>query len=146
VAGDLYNYYTERCQHPEEQAWVLCMLGEMHEARQWYASAGSLYSRALNCYPSAKAAFRLCRALFMQGLYEDCVAAYELGVSHAAVPQILDDGPVYADSSKILVAQALHELGRVEEARTMARQYAGVFPHSEAALELCSRICGEEKP
>ena len=142
VAGDLLEAYREKCDHPEELAWVLCLVGEMHEARENYRAAIDCYRRAIDARPSAKAAFRLCRAEFKREHWPGCANAYQLGLSYRDVPQVLDDGPVYADSSKLLVAHALWALGKVEEARDMARECARLFPGSAAAAELRDRICG----
>jgi hypothetical protein len=145
VAGDLYDHYVALCMEPEEQAWVLCMVGEMYEGRQDYDKAASLYRRALNCHKSAKAAFRLCRAEFQMKSWRLCVRAYEAGISYSAEPQILDDGPLYASSSKILVAQAYSNLGMNLQAREMARECALLFPKSGAVADLVESICGSTR-
>jgi len=142
VTGDLCDYYMEHAEQPEEQAWLLCMIGEMWESRLCYDRAAILYQRALNFHPSAKAAFRWCRAEFLRKNWELCLQAYELGLSHESAPQIMDAGPVYADSSKLFVAQAYWELGRKNDARDMARECARLFPASGAVADLVESICG----
>jgi tetratricopeptide (TPR) repeat protein len=145
VAGDLYDHYGERCVEPEEQAWVLCLLGEQYESRQSYDTAARLYRRALSCHRSAKAAFRLCRAGFQMKSWRLCVNAYEQGISYSGESQILDDGPIYADSSKILVAQAYSNVGMMGEARAMALECARLFPRSGAVADLVDSILGSGK-
>jgi len=122
---------------------VLCMIGEMYENQSDYAQAATHYRRALLQHPSAKAAFRLCRSEFMRRHWENSLAAYERGLSHTNVPQILDDGPVYADSSKLFVAQAYKELGKMAQAKEMARECARLFPRSGAVADLVESICGD---
>ena len=145
VDGDLYDAYEERSEHAEEDAWVLCMIGEMWEARSVYSKAARHYHRALQCHPSSKAAFRLCRAEFLMGNWNACLGAYQLGLNYRDAPQVLDDGPVYADSSKLLVAQAYNNLGRMTEARDVARECARLFPSSGAVAELVDSILGGSK-
>jgi tetratricopeptide (TPR) repeat protein len=144
VAGDLYDAYGDKSEQPEEQAWVLCMIGEMYEARGGYDLATRHYKRALGCHTSPKAAFRLCRAEFMRRNWVGCLEAYERGLSLATFPQILDDGPVHADSSKLFVAHAYKELGKMEQAREMARECARLFPRSGAVADLVESICGSD--
>lgn len=142
VSGDLLGKYLEVSTCDEERAWVLSMVGEMWEAREDYGRAVDYYDRAVAAYPSAKAAFRKCRARFMQKMWRECVQAYELGVSYSSESQVLDAGPVYADSSKILVAHALVELGEVARARAMVDEAAARFPSSAAVVALRERIHG----
>ena len=73
------------------------------------------------------------------------MGAYQEGLLYKDVPQVLDDGSVYADSSKILVAHAYRELGRVSEAKDMARECARLFPHSGAVADLVASLCGGGK-
>ena len=143
VVNDLLPDYEIVSEQPEELAWVLCMVGEMFEARTDYMMASVLYRRALSHHNSAKAAFRLCRSEFMRRHWENSLAAYERGLSHTNVPQILDDGPVYADSSKLFVAQAYKELGKMAQAKEMARECARLFPRSGAVADLVESICGD---
>ena len=136
----LVGYYLSRDPLAEEAAWVLSMFGEMHESRGDYDSAASLYLQALDRYPSAKAAFRLCRARFMRKDWRACIDAYELGASHLKVPQVLDLGPVYEQSSWLLVAQSYFELVEYEDARLFVDKAALAFPDSSAVLALRDRI------
>lgn len=145
VAGDLLDAYVDRSEQPEEQAWVLCMVGEMYEARGAYDLAVRHYFRALDAHESSKGAFRMCRGEYMRKNWKGCVDAYELGLSYADRPQILDDGPVYADSSKLFVAYAYKELGKMEQAREMVLECARLFPRSGAVADLVESICGSEK-
>jgi tetratricopeptide (TPR) repeat protein len=140
VVDSLLPAYAALHPRDEERAWVLCMVGEMLEARNEYATAASYYEEAVEVYPSAKAAFRLCRASFLREDWRGCLDAYELGKRFVSAPQVLDLGPVYEDSSKILVAEAHHQLGHAEEARALATEVARLFPRSAAVAALRDRI------
>lgn len=142
VSGALLGRYLEASKCAEERAWVLSMVGELWEAREDYGRAVDYYERATGAYPSAKDAFRACRARFLQRRWRECVDAYELGLSFLSESQVLDAGPVYADSSKLLVAQALVELGESSRAREMVDEAAAKFPCSSAVVALRERIHG----
>ena len=144
VVASLLPAYEAKSVMAEELAWVLSTAGELLEAREDYAGACELYERATRAYPSSKAAFRLCRARFMSGDFGGCLAAYELGVSYLAEPQVLDDGPGYADSSKILVAQAYFELGRGDEARALVEEVSRLFPRSAPVAALRDSVVGKK--
>ena len=132
----LVGYYLSRPAPAEEAAWVLSMFGEMHEAKEDFEHAEIHYLSALSYYPSSKTAFRLCRARFMRKDYRGCIAAYEQGVANLKLSQVLDLGPVYEHSSKLLVAQALCELGEHVRAREVIDEAAQVFPGSSSVLAL----------
>jgi hypothetical protein len=122
--------YLDLSLWPEERAWASCMIGEIHESREDYAGASEWYTRALAEHPSSKAAFRLCRSRFHQCMWQGCVDAFRLGVSNGAVLQLLDNGPVYEDMSRILVASALEKIGRLPESVEMCRTAVAAFPHN----------------
>ena len=141
VAPDLVpailNQYLEVSLWPEERAWACCMRGEICEQHEDYAEASEWYTRALAEHPSSKAAFRLCRSRFHECKWQECVDAFKIGVENKVVLQLLDNGPVYEDMSKILVAAALDKLGRLGEAVLMCREALNAFPHnSNLALML----------
>jgi tetratricopeptide (TPR) repeat protein len=135
----LLNAYLNAAAAPEEVAWVLCMVGEMWEAREDFKTAAYYYERALGWYQSSKAAWRLCRARFMEKDYVGCAEAYEDGVVMRNAPQILDDGPVYAESSKILAGQAHFELGHYDFALELIEDAAKHFSSSQTVLALLER-------
>jgi hypothetical protein len=139
----LVGYYLSRFALAEEAAWVLSMFGEMHEAKEDFAHAETHYLSALSQYPSSKTAFRLCRARFMQKDWRGCVEAYEQGVASLGYSQVLDLGPVYEHSSKLLVAQALCELGEHARAKTVIDEAVRAFPGSSTVLALRDNICGK---
>jgi hypothetical protein len=117
VAGKLLPFYLECSTQGEEAAWVLCMVGEMHEKAGELAEAARLYQEALRCHSSSRAAFRLCRVCFLRNDWAGCIAAHDTGMLYLSCPQVLDSGPIYAHSSKLLVAQAHFELGDKVKAR-----------------------------
>jgi hypothetical protein len=80
----------------------------------------------------------------LQENWSDCVTAYELGVKFAKEPQVLDLGPVYADSSKLLVAEAYYQLGKIDAARAMIDEVSKIFPKSAAVASFRNRIFGRQ--
>ena len=142
VSDALLPKYLEVSVHPEEQAWVLSMVGEMWEAKERYDVAARLYEDALQAYSSPKAAFRLSRVAFMRKEWRECVEAYDRGVAMLATLQILDDGPVYEHSGKIFAAQACHTLGEVKRAKTLVTEAAQAFSGSSLVAALREKICG----
>ena len=132
---------AEGRQH-EERAWVLCMVGELWEAKEDFTGAAYYYELALDEYKSSKAAWRLCRARFKDRDFSSCVLAYELGVSMKDEHQILDDGPLYADSSKIFAGVAYCELGQLDRGRELLEEAAKAFPTSEAIQVLLAQVEG----
>jgi hypothetical protein len=143
VTRALLPLYASLCPQPEEKAWVLSMVGEMHEVHEQYVEASLCYDEAVEVYPSSKAAFRLCRAFFLMENWKDCIGAYELGQKFSKEPQVLDAGPVYEDSSKILVAEAYCKLGMMDDAKAVANDVAKLFPRSAAVQSLRDRILGK---
>lgn len=142
-AEALLRLFLGRSDWPEERAWALTMVGEMKEMTGKLEEAEWLYLRSLDEHPGAKTAFRLCRVHHARGNWKECVEAYELGLEHAANVhlQTLDDGPIYADMSKILVASALHQMGQDTGARQACLEALKIWPENEPLLEL-ARVLG----
>ena len=144
VTSDLLPAYLQVATTKEEVAWVHSMVGEQWEVLGKLGAAGLHYTRALSAYPSSKTAWRLCRVFFRLRDWKNCVAAYEQGVANLATPQLLDLGPVYEHASKILVAQAHHELGNKDLARKFIGEVRRAFPESRPVALLYESICGED--
>ncbi len=136
VTGSLLPYYLERVVHGEEAAWVLSMVGEMHEQAGEFAKAEERHVEALKHFPSAKTAFRLCRTRYMRSDWIGCIEAFETGLRNRSSVQVLDVGPVYEHSSKLLVAQAHFELGRKTEARRIIDEAVSAFGDTVTPLIL----------
>lgn len=136
VAGSLLPYYLECCVHGEEAAWVLSMVGEMHERAGELVEAERRFGEALRYFTSAKAAFRLCRVRFLRGNWAGCIEAFETGLLHRSAAEVLDIGPVYEHSSKLLVAQSYYELGKKPEARRMIDEAVAAFGGTVTPLVL----------
>jgi|WetSurSiteA1Bulk_404760.scaffolds.fasta_scaffold18819_2 hypothetical protein len=117
VTGVLLPFYLARCVHGEEAAWVLSMVAEMHEQAGELLKAEKLLVDALKHYMASKAAFRLCRVRFLLNDWQGCIEAYKMGLLYQSSAQVLDMGPVYVHSSKLLVAQSYFELGDMAMAR-----------------------------
>ena len=132
LALAVLDRYLDVSLWPEERAWASCLQGEIYEQREDYIKASEWYERALAEHPSSKAAFRLCRSRFHECKWQECVDAFQIGVENKAVLQLLDNGPVYEDMSKILVSSALEKLGRLPEAVAMCRDAVVAFPHNSS--------------
>ena len=128
LAMAVLDRYLDVSLWPEERAWACCLRGEIHEQREEYDKASEWYERALAEHPSSKAAFRLCRSRFHECKWQECVDAFQIGIENKATLQLLDNGPVYEDMSRILVAAALDKLGRLREAAAMCLQAVEAFP------------------
>ena len=143
VTDSLLSYYLRVATSPEEKAWVLSTVGEQWEAKGAYANAAEHYTAATQVYQSSKAAFRLCRARFLQEEWSKCIEAFNLGVMYLSTKhQVLDSGPVYEHSSKILVAQAYSEMGDKEKAKTLIDEAAMAFEGSSTVQQLRNQIHG----
>jgi hypothetical protein len=127
----ILDLYLRRSTWPEERAWACAMGGEVHEAAGDHAQAVGWYQSSLAEHPGAKSAFRLCRTLFQLGRWEESVVAYHQGVANKATLQLLDNGTVYEDASKILAATCLGKLGKWGEAIDMCQQAIVAFPKNE---------------
>ena len=142
VSDSLLPQYLETTTEVEEMAWVYCMVGELWEQRGDLAKAGSYFNDAIDCFPSPKNYFRLCRLKFLDAQWQDCITAYEKGVALSTSIQVCDLGPVYADSSKILVAQAYWELGNKVKAQELMVEVSKAFPTAVAVQAMCKMMTG----
>jgi len=141
LAIAVLDKYMDCSLWPEERAWACSMRGEIHEkVEEDYELASSWYERSLREHPGTKAAFRLCRSRFHAGKWQEAIDAFQMGVENKVVMQLLDNGPVFEDMSKILVAAALAELGRTNEAKTMCSEALKSFPHNAALKALHDKL------
>ena len=140
LAERLLDTYLEESTWAEERAWACSMLGEMAEARDDFAKASWYYEKALAEYPGVVNACRLCHSRFLEGRWDDAVAAYDLAMRNKSYPQLLDGGEAHEDATKILVVGALRKLGRVAEAREMCRELAARFPRSAPIAEMLQKL------
>jgi len=136
----LLALYLERSVWPEERGWAIAMVGEMRERSEDWTRASLLYLKSLDEHPGAKTAFRLCRTRFMMQDYRGAVEAFDLGCANKTVHQVLDDGALYEDMTKILVASALDELGERERAKQVCAEALTAFPGVMALRDLASKL------
>lgn len=136
LAARLLEKYLNRSNWAEERAWACCMRGEIDELADRNLEAVYWYAKSLVEHPGTKAAFRLCRAQFKLGRWQDAIDAYEQGIANKVVAQLLDDGEIYEDASKILVAVCLRKLGRLEDAVRFCREARAAFPNNAALAAL----------
>ena len=142
VTDSLLPHYLSMATEPEEKAWVLSTVGEQWEAKGAYANAAEHYMTATQMYQSSKAAFRLCRVRFLQEDWRKCIEAYDLGVMYSSKMQMLDFGPVYELSSKILAAHAYSELGDMDKATKTIDEAAEAFEGNSSVNQLQEKIHG----
>ena len=136
----LVDRYLDVSLWPEERAWACSMVGEVHEERGDFARASSWYERSLAEYPGSKSAYRLCRSRFREEKWRECLDAYEVGESNRSVLHLLDDGPAYADRSKILVASALEKLGEYRRSLEVCEEVVGLYPGESNLLLLRDQL------
>jgi glycosyltransferase involved in cell wall biosynthesis len=140
-ASRLLDRYLVASTWAEERAWAYCIRGEIDESTQDYDLASRWYESALREFPSSsKAAYRLCRSRFHEHKWQESIDAYHLGVGNETTVQQLDDGEVYADASKILVAACLRRLGRRDEAIAMCEDALWAFPGSTGILGMLAGL------
>jgi glycosyltransferase involved in cell wall biosynthesis len=115
---------------PEERAWACCLIGEIHEQAENFPAASEWYEKALTEFPGEKSAYRLCRSRFREEKWQQAIDAYNTGVTNGeeVALQLIDNGPIYKDMSKIMVASALEKLGRRNEAIDMVEEALKAFP------------------
>lgn len=142
-ATQLLGLYMSRSTWKEERGWALAMVGEMFEREGEYDQAIELYGRSLQEHPGAKTAFRMCRAYYSKGDWRSCVDVYKIGCEHKNVHQVLDDGPLFEDMSKILVAWSHYKLGDRETALKFCDEAAAAFPANKHVFTMRRMITGE---
>lgn len=136
LASKILEVYLEKSVWPEERAWACCMRGEIDEVEDKIFEARGWYAKALVEHPGTKSAFRLCRANFKAGMWKEAVEAYRMGMKNRITVQLIDDGEVYEDASKILVAVSLRKLGRFNEALDFCREARAAFPANTTLIAL----------
>ena len=109
------DLYLDKSTWREERAWACIMRGEICEAEGDISGASEWYQKSLKEHPGSKAAFRLAKTLFQEGKWQETIAAYYLGMANKSFLQVIDNGFLFEDASKILVAVALRKLGKYSE-------------------------------
>jgi tetratricopeptide (TPR) repeat protein len=150
-ASRVLERYLDVSTWAEERAWACCITAEMFEHRASPCDldyAVILYNQSLAEYPSPRSAWLLCRAYFKLGLWKASLEAYKLAESYKGTHQVLNDGPLLSDMSKILVAHGCSQLGLKKEALKYADQALAAFPDNLALIALRSQIerDGSEMP
>lgn len=138
--------YLERSTWQEERAWAHRLLGETYEQENDWGKASNCYESSLREHPGSKAAFSLCRSRYHEGRFRDCISAYEEGTKHSQILQVLDDGPLYADAAKILVADSWWRLGNVKKATEMVKLALEAFPKNAPLAALQKDILAGKAP
>jgi tetratricopeptide (TPR) repeat protein len=152
-ASKLLERYLEISNWKEERAWACCITAEMFEARgALYGKlepnsdleyAEKTYLQSLQEHPAARTGWLLCRLYFQMGRWQDCIDAYNMAESHKLLHQVLNDGPLMSDMSKILVASSYEVLGQLEKALEYADQAVAVFPSNLALVEMRRQLAAK---
>jgi tetratricopeptide (TPR) repeat protein len=140
------SVYLERSTWLEERAWAYRLLGETYEQEGDFTRASEHYEQALKEHPGNKAAFALCRSRYHEGRFRECISAYEEGMKHSQILQVIDDGPLYVDISKILVADAWWRLGNIKKALEMVKLARVAFPKLAPLAALAADIEAGKTP
>ena len=139
-AEELLRLYLERSTWPEERGWACCIVAEMFERMESPDKAIELYKQSLDEHPGTKSAWLLCRTLFPVGRWQECIDAYQLGVENKEAHQVLNDGPLLEEMTKILVVGCYMELKNFKMAKSFHDQLLVSFPGTAAILEMGERI------
>lgn len=139
-AATAVDAYLANSLYPEERAWACAIRGELLEEEGDFAEASRWYERSLAEHPGWKSFYRLSRSKFREKEWQACVEAYQGGLVNQDLVQLVDDGPESSDIALVLVATALHHLGRVSEAREASKALRLLFPSSQAVGKLCETI------
>lgn len=145
-AEALLKLYMSRSTWPEERSWAYCITAEMFQRIGNSERAIELYKLSLEEHPSTKSAWLLSKCYFDLEDWQGCVAAYNTGVEHLQVHQVLNDGPLYQDMTKILVAAAYCELGKKDDALVIVNEALLAFPTNMALLSLKEKILEMSAP
>lgn len=129
--------HLETSLYTEERAWACALRGEGFESQGDYENASKWYERSLAEHPSFKSAYRLCRSRFMEKKWQGCLDAFQIGVENDNFIHMVDDGAEDKSRAFILVAAALAQLGRIEEARTCGQTLRQLFPSKESVIKMC---------
>jgi hypothetical protein len=140
-AKQAISTYLDLSLYPEGRAFAYALLGEHMEAQEFYTEASGCYTKSLREFPTAKAAMRLCRSRFREGRWRDVVEADEIASKLKDVPHLVDDWYLPTEATRLLVATALHKLGRRSEAQDLAQRLLGRCPNDPSVAALCAEIC-----
>lgn len=132
--------YLETSLYTEERAWACALQGELHETTGNFELASSWYERSLAEHPGYKSAYRLCRSRFMERKWQACLDAFAVGLENDGFVHMVDDGDADKNKVFILVAAALLQLGRVEDAKTCRHTLLQLFPGNAHIIKMCEAL------
>ena len=93
-------------------------------------------------HPGCKSAYRLCRVLFMQEKWSECISAFAKGIENDSFAHMIDDGAETRDRAYILVVGAYKQLGMLEEAKAGCQALREIFPNSTGIQHFCEEMGG----
>lgn len=141
-AEKILELYLSRSTWPEERGWACCITGEMFENIENFSRAEALYRQSLDEHPGSRTAWLLSRVCFKQRRWQECIDFFKLGQEHKVVHQVLNDGPLFEDMTKILVAASYEALGQFDDALRVATEALVVFPSNLTLVMLRDEIAG----
>ena len=136
LASAAIDRYLERSTWKEERAWACAMRGEICAARGDFKEASSWFELALTEHPGVRSAMRLCYSRFQEQKWQEAIDAYSRGLVNKNIVQALDNGPIFEDACKILVAAAHRKLGHYDEALRVGREALAIFPNNDSLKKL----------
>jgi hypothetical protein len=136
------DLYLKTSLYTEERAWACALRGEIMEARLDYDGAVKWYKRSLTEHPGHKSAYRLCRVLFKQAKWRECIDAFEAGFAHNSFAHMIDDGTETYDRAYILVVGAYKQLGLLKEAKAGSQALRRLFPNNTNIHRFCVEMEG----
>jgi len=110
--------YLERSQRKQQRAWVLSMMGEVHDEAGRPQDALLMYETSVKERENAAALYKATRCAFVLGRYRTAIDLYEAATKAPRSP--MEDHVLLAEATKILYAGALLEVGEADKAWTVA--------------------------
>jgi tetratricopeptide (TPR) repeat protein len=141
LADSAIGHCLDNSLWPEERAWAASVMGDIEmNLRGNYPKASEWFTRSLKERPGWKAAMKLSRCRFHQGLWSECTSSYEEGLSLEKVIHLMDQSMESIPASLILATEGYHQLNRSQEAREGCEILKKLFPNSEKVASLCDLI------
>jgi tetratricopeptide (TPR) repeat protein len=100
----------------DEKSWVYGMVGEAYEESGQYDEACKWYQQAVEALPTRGMCWRLSRALYSKGAFEQCLAMYHQGQELPKAGLVMDLAPIPEFAMLVLVAHSLSQVGQHAEA------------------------------
>jgi hypothetical protein len=107
--------YLLRSKKNVQRAWVMSLMGEIHEGLNEPGQAMTLYMSSIAELKSSTTYLKAAKLAHDTGDYAKTVSLYEEGLGHK--PSAIEDYPQRAEAVKVLYVNALAEVGRLVDAQ-----------------------------